>query len=255
VARELLHAAEAVLAREGMTGLTVRAVAAEAGVAPMGVYNRLGGKAGLVTALLIGGFDRLQAAIEVGGEPEAYTRLRACCLRYREFALANPRLYAILFEEAVSRERGSAEVKEHAAACLGVLVRNLELAAMAGVLAAPDTQEAAQHIWSALHGAVALEMKHLVQTPDPAATYRAFVDTVLRGLASLPARLATTEKVPNWTRATIEARLCPRPSGVHDGKRACCAENEPGMGAGFFRGSVRECPAEPGQPAARNPGS
>jgi AcrR family transcriptional regulator len=181
VARELLHAAEAVLVREGIAGLTVRAVAAEAGVAPMGVYNRLGGKAGLVTALLIRGFDRLGEAIAAGGEPEACTRLRVCCLRYREFALANPCLYTILFEENVSRERGSAEVKERAAACLGVLVRNVELVATAGVLAGPDAREAAQQIWSALHGAVALELKGLVQTPDPAATYRGLLDTVLRG--------------------------------------------------------------------------
>jgi AcrR family transcriptional regulator len=186
VAPELLRAAEAVLVREGMTGLTVRAVAAEAGVAPMGVYNQLGGKAGLVTALLVRGFDRLRAAIEVGGEPEAGSRLRVCCLRYREFALANPCLYAILFDEVVPRERGSAEVKEHAAACVGVLVRNVELAATAGVLVAPDAREAAQQIWSALHGAVALELKGLVLTPDPAATYRAFVGTVLRGLAWRP---------------------------------------------------------------------
>lgn len=53
VERELLAAAEAVLVREGPGGLTVRAVAAEAGTAPMGVYNRLGGKDGLVAALLI----------------------------------------------------------------------------------------------------------------------------------------------------------------------------------------------------------
>jgi AcrR family transcriptional regulator len=152
----------------------------------MGVYNQLGGKAGLVTALLIRGFDRLRAAIEAGGEPEACVRLRVCCLRYREFALANPRLYAILFEETDPSERGSAQVKEHAAACLGVLVRNVELAATAGLLVAPDTREAAQQIWSALHGAVALELKGLVQTSDPAATYRALVTAVLRGLAVRP---------------------------------------------------------------------
>ncbi len=188
IARKLLHAAEAVLVREGIAGLTVRAVAAEAGVAPMGVYSCLGGKGGLVTALLIRGFDRLRETIEVGGEPEAYSRLRVCCLRYREFALANPCLYPILFEAGVSREHESAEVKEHAAACLGVLVGNVELAAMAGVLVAPDAREAARQIWSALHGAVALELTGLVQTPDPAATYRGVLDTVLRGLVCQPPR-------------------------------------------------------------------
>src|ERR1700721_982094 len=69
VERELLAAAEAVLVRDGPGGLTVRAVAAEAGIAPMGVYNRLGCKDGLVDALLIKGFDRLRAA-GGGGDQE-----------------------------------------------------------------------------------------------------------------------------------------------------------------------------------------
>src|ERR1700748_1902526 len=76
VERELLAAAEAVLVREGPGGLTVRAVAAEAGIAPMGVYNRLGGKDGLVDVLLIKGFDRLREAIEAGTEARQGRRLR-----------------------------------------------------------------------------------------------------------------------------------------------------------------------------------
>src|ERR1700749_987623 len=85
VERELLAAAETVLVREGPTGLTVRAVAAEAGIAPMGVYTRLGGKDGLVNALLIRGFDRLRTSIEGRGEPDMLDRLRSCGLRYRQF--------------------------------------------------------------------------------------------------------------------------------------------------------------------------
>ena len=183
VERELLTAAEAVLVRDGPGGVTVRAVAAEAGIAPMGVYNRLGGKDGLVDALLIKGFDRLRAAIESGQEPDMAARLLACGLRYREFALANPNFYAIMFEDAIPHAHDSPEVAEHAHAAFGALVRNVELAAAAGVIAAPDPLEAAQQIWSAVHGAVALELKGLVLTPDPAATYRAFLETVMRGLA------------------------------------------------------------------------
>jgi AcrR family transcriptional regulator len=185
VERELLAAAEAVLVRDGPGGLTVRAVAAEAGIAPMGVYNRLGGKDGLVDALLIKGFDRLRAAIESADDPDVRTRLRDGGLRYREFALANPHFYAIMFEDAIprERERESAEVEEHARACFGALVRGVEMASAAGVIAAPNPFEAAQQIWSAVHGAVALELKGLVLTEDPAATYGAFLDTMIRGLA------------------------------------------------------------------------
>jgi AcrR family transcriptional regulator len=183
VERELVSAAEAVLVRDGPGGVTVRAVAAEAGIAPMGVYNRLGGKEGLVDALLIRGFDRLRATVEAGNEPDMLERLRACGLRYREFALANRHFYAIMFEDAIPRKHYSAEVAEHATAAFDALVRKVGDAAAAGRIAADDPVDVAQQIWSAVHGAVALELKGLVLTPDAEATYRAAVETMLRGLA------------------------------------------------------------------------
>src|ERR1700683_1772785 len=77
IARELVGAAEEVLVRDGPAGVTVRAVAAQAGIAPMGVYNRLGGKDGLVDALLIRGFGLLRAAVPSRDEPDPLERLRA----------------------------------------------------------------------------------------------------------------------------------------------------------------------------------
>lgn len=187
VERELLAAAEAVLVRTGPAGLTVRAVAAEAGIAPMGVYNRLGGKDGLIDALLIKGFDRLRDAVELGLDVPAGadmgTRFLGCGMRYRDFALANPHFYAIMFEDVLLRDRDNPVVHEHAKGAFGALVRIVELAAAAGMIAAPEPVEAAQQIWSALHGAVALELKGLVLTEDPAATYRALLGTLARGLA------------------------------------------------------------------------
>ena len=187
VERELIAAAEAVLVRDGPGGVTVRAVATEAGIAPMGVYNRLGGKEGLVDALLIIGFDRLRAAVEAGEERDMLERLRACGMRYRQFALSNRHFYAIMFEDAIPHEHSSTEVAAHAAAAFGALVRNVEAAAATGRILAADPREVAQQIWSAVHGAMALELKNLVQTPAPEVSYRAAVDTMLRGLAS-PAR-------------------------------------------------------------------
>jgi AcrR family transcriptional regulator len=184
VERELVAAAEAVLVRDGPGALTVRAVAAEAGIAPMGVYNRFGGKDGLVHALLIIGFDRLRASIESGDEPEMLDRLRACGLRYRTFALANPNIYAIMFEDAIPHKHESEEVGEHAEAAFGALVRLVELTAASGAIVAPDPVEVAQQIWSSVHGAVALELKGLVLTPDPLVTYRAHINTIIRGLAA-----------------------------------------------------------------------
>jgi AcrR family transcriptional regulator len=184
IERELISAAERVLVRDGPGGLTVRAVATEAGIAPMGVYNRLGGKDGLIDALLIIGFDRLREAVAGGDNPDVLERLRSCGMRYRRFALDNRHFYAIMFEAALVEESSSPEVAEHAAAAFGALVQNVEMAAAAGAIIAPDPQEVDQQIWSAVHGAVALELRGLIQTPDPEATYRAGADTILRGLAA-----------------------------------------------------------------------
>lgn len=187
VERELVSAAEAVLVRDGPGGLTVRAVATEAGIAPMGVYSRLGGKEGLVDALLIRGFDRLRASVEAAdAEPDALRRLVDSGRRYRQFALANPHFYAIMFENAIPRDHVSDAVMKHAAAAFGALVRNVELAAAAGEIVAPDATEAAQQLWNAVHGAVALELKGMILTPDPPATYEAGLLTMVRGLGPAP---------------------------------------------------------------------
>ena len=182
VERELIAAAEAVLVRDGPGAVTVRAVAAEAGIAPMGVYNRLGGKEGLVDALLIRGFDALRVAVAGLDQPDPLDRLRACCLRYREFALTNRHYYAIMFEGALPHAFESPEVAEHAIAAFDELVRNVELAAAAGAIRAPDPREVAQRLWNAEHGAVALELQGLILTRDAEATYPATVETMLRGL-------------------------------------------------------------------------
>ncbi len=182
IERELIAAAEAVLIRDGPGAVTVRTVAAEAGIAPMGVYNRLGGKDGLVDALLIRGFDALRASIAGGDQPDPLDRLRACCLRYRTFALTNRHYYAIMFEGALPHDFDTPEVAEHAIAAFDALVRNVELAAAAGAIRAPDPREVAQQLWSAVHGAVTLELQGLVLTPDAEATYQATMETMLRGL-------------------------------------------------------------------------
>src|SRR6202789_4636730 len=116
IERELIGAAEEVLVRDGPAGVTVRAVAAQAGIAPMGVYNRLGGKDGLVDALLIRGFDMLRAACDATAGPDATARFYDAGRRYREFALANPHFYAIMFEDAIPHMFDNPEVAEHAEA-------------------------------------------------------------------------------------------------------------------------------------------
>ena len=80
------------------------------------------------------------------------------------------------------RRQGRSVRRSDRATREATLVRAVELASAAGAISAPDPFEAAQQIWSTVHGAVALELKGLVLTPDPEASYRALIETIIRGL-------------------------------------------------------------------------
>ena len=183
VEQALVDAAERVLVRDGLPGVTVRAVATEAGVAPMGVYNRFGNKDGLVAAVLVRGFDGLRAAVVQDTDPDAEARLIASGRNYRRFALAHPQHYVAMFGTGFAAAGPSAELAEHAEAAFTALVEHVRAAMGAGVLREADPVETAQLIWSAVHGAVSLELGCAVQTADPAATYESLLHMLVAGLA------------------------------------------------------------------------
>jgi AcrR family transcriptional regulator len=182
VEQALVDAAERVLVRDGLDAVTVRAVAAEARVAPMGVYNHLGGKEGLLAALLVRGFVGLHEATVPSREvDDPYARMLDCGRRYREFALSHPQHYAAMFDTTLLKESASAAVQEHAAAAFGVLVETVAYAMARGAVGSGNAHDLAQQIWSSVHGAVSLELKGLVLTPDPGATYASMLELLARG--------------------------------------------------------------------------
>ncbi|WP_199522425.1 TetR/AcrR family transcriptional regulator [Geodermatophilus marinus] len=187
VGAALLDAAERVLVRDGLDAVTVRAVASEAGVAPMGVYNRFGSKDGLVAAVLVRGFDGLTAALTAVRSADPADRLVACGRAYRRFALGNPAHYAAMFgaakPAAIEQLDDGGELAEHAGAAFGVLVETVTMAMAAGVLGRADPVETAQVVWSAVHGAVSLELAGVVQAADAGAAFDRLLRMVAAGLA------------------------------------------------------------------------
>ena len=184
----LIDAAERVLVAGGPDAVTVRAVAAEAGVAPMGVYNRFGGKDGLVDAVLIRGFVALREAIAEHGETDPAERLLNSGVRYRRFALANPAHYLAMFDDTLRQETTSADVMRHARAAFDELVGHVRYAMVGGALARGEPDEVAQQIWSTVHGAVQLEIKGILQIPNAERTYLDLLETIYRGLQATPSR-------------------------------------------------------------------
>ncbi len=181
VSAALLSAAEAVLERDGLAGLTIRAVVSEAGVAPMGVYSRYGGKPGLIDALLSRGFVQLKESIE-GASGTGLVRLRSAGLAYRTFALSHQHLYALMFNhpEALAR---SEETLANAVRSFDALVQIVSDAMARGELAQTEPVEVAQAIWSAVHGAVSLELVGIGFTSDRVRTYASMMDAIIDGFA------------------------------------------------------------------------
>src|ERR1700722_16589687 len=178
----LLASAADILESEGPDGLSVRRIAAAAGVAPMGVYNHFESKAGIVEALYIQGFARLGAAMQAMAQiTDPCEALLEGARSYRALALAHPMAYQVMFLRAVP----GFEPTDHALGeCTGayeLLVAGVERAMRAGVIAEGDPTETAQLIWATIHGWVSLELlaPGLVEEKD--AGYAPLGGALLRG--------------------------------------------------------------------------
>jgi len=151
----MLEAAERILERDGIAGLTLRAAAREAGVSHAAPKNHFGDVRGLLSELAAVGFARFGAAL-VANTREGETskaRLAALGHGYVAFAQRNPGLFLLMFRsERLDFSRPP--LRAAAEAAFGVLAG----AVGARRREAPETpstlSQAAQitAAWSLVHG-------------------------------------------------------------------------------------------------------
>ena len=185
----LLAAAHDLLATEGAGALTVRRIAAAAGMSTMNVYSRFGGKDGVLDELFIDGFRRLAAKME--GSPstdDPIEDLRTCGAMYREFAQENATYYSLMFDRVVPAFEPSDDAKATALAALGQVASRVQRAMDAGLLRPGDAFTVAAVLWACEHGVSSLEARTPVEvgpfdwdTIAPLA-----VEALLAGLATTP---------------------------------------------------------------------
>jgi AcrR family transcriptional regulator len=184
IEEDLLEAAERILTEEGPSAITVRKVATCAGVAPMGVYNRFDGKHGLLEALFVRGFRELRTTIARANGPDALARLRDSGRRYREFAVAHPEHYRLMFELMHEVAPGESAMME-AFASFEQLVQLVTAARALQPLGEGSDVEVAQQFWGVLHGAVGLELLGIGFADDPGLTFDRTLDATLAGLVEV----------------------------------------------------------------------
>jgi AcrR family transcriptional regulator len=98
----LLDAALAVLAEDGVEGLTLRAIARRANVSHGAPLKHFPHRAALLSAIATIGFRELaaqgrQQVARCPGDASAVRRLRACARAYVAYALAHPAMFQLMF--------------------------------------------------------------------------------------------------------------------------------------------------------------
>lgn len=186
----MLDAADRLVASNGPTALTIRGLAAEAGVAPMSIYNRFTDKAGVLQALFVRGFQLLLSHISapelrapVADASDAVDRLRRSSLAYRRFATTFPGTYSLMFDQTPAPFEPTDEGMACAAGAFGALVALVEQAQAAGGIVGGSSAEIAQRMWASIHGSVSLELRNICFVQDTDAHYAALVETLLAGLS------------------------------------------------------------------------
>jgi AcrR family transcriptional regulator len=211
--REIADVARRHLATDGAAALSLRAVAREMGMASSAVYRYFPSRDDLLTALIVDAYDALGAAAEQAEAAVAREDLRgrwqAACRATREWALAHPHEYALLYGSPVPGY-AAPEATIAPAARVGMLLCRIvaDGVAAGAVGPAPDGPDAggaltpglaedlglppalaprAVTAWSGLYGAVSFELFGHTNNvvADHAAHFEAAVDR-LADLVGLP---------------------------------------------------------------------
>jgi AcrR family transcriptional regulator len=168
VREQLVEAGMRVLERDGMAALSARKLAVETGTSTMAVYTHFGGMTGLVDAIAGETFARFTAALtEVGQTDDPVADFFVMGVHYREFALANPQRYQMMFgtsAESVDFHHadltvtGNASDRAEFAVSFEALLDVVRRMIGAGRIRDDGASVVAGRLWCLTHGAVLLEI-------------------------------------------------------------------------------------------------
>jgi AcrR family transcriptional regulator len=158
--RDLLDTALALIAREGPSAVSLRALARRLGVSHAAPANHFPDKAALFTAIAVEGFGRLAEAIaagvgQLGPDATAGQRFRAAGQAYTGFALAHPAHFAVMWQRDLLHQ-DDPELVAAGDTTFAMLLGSVRDIQSEGWAAGRDPQAVAYLAWSVVHGLAAL---------------------------------------------------------------------------------------------------
>lgn len=151
----LIEGGVAVLERDGLDALSLRAVARAAGVSHAAPYHHFADKAALLAAIAAHGFDLLHEEITGRVTDSPADRLQTAAITYVGFAVDNPALFRLMFSGAVSPHEDHPELRTAAGRAYGHITTSL-----------PD-ETAAVAAWSLVHGLAMLLLDSQIEGAIP----------------------------------------------------------------------------------------
>ena len=184
VGERLVAAAVEILDEQGPDALTVRGVAERAQVSPTGVYNHLGGKDGILSALFVMGFEDLRSSLDAIDLDDPHDALLEGGRRYRALALRHPGRYALMFEGSGGRWQPTDADRDHAVSGFQALERRVAAGQAVGRFRQGRPTEVAQLVWSAVHGHVSLELRGMLFVDDADESFEHLLEMVVAGITA-----------------------------------------------------------------------
>ena len=190
----LLEAAERVLERDGLAGLTLRAVAREAGVSHAAPTHHFGDLTGLLSELAAIGYQRFNAAMSaaVAAASSPAEKGLASARAYVAYAQANPGMYGLMFRaERLDHQRPSLrEASETSFARLaGAIAANRQEQIKEAALSL-DQAAAIARAWSLVHGYTMLllddRLGDILRRSPPGTTVEILLEAMLKANAGKP---------------------------------------------------------------------
>jgi len=160
----ILSAAAAIFEKEGIDGLTIRAVSQAVGYSPGAMYEYFDSKEAILTALYFGGTDGLggfceRAVAALPAESSAVDGIVALGHAYRTYALAHPDLYRLVFGGfKIPPNARPADCDDDETGGFGTLAEIAARGIAAGELEDLPPDVIAVTAWAAVHGFVSLEV-------------------------------------------------------------------------------------------------
>ncbi|HKJ40052.1 MAG TPA: TetR/AcrR family transcriptional regulator [Anaerolineales bacterium] len=160
----LIKAGVKILAKEGVSGLSLRKVAKQAGVSHAAPYSHFADKQALIAAISTEGFRQLYKQIasvrEAHQDPSAL--LLETARAYIQFAMNEPDRFKLMFSSVIEKEKDYPEFVTVSQENFQQLVEVVEVCQRAGLLKSGSPDLMAISVWSSVHGMIMLVLEEQV---------------------------------------------------------------------------------------------